>query len=84
MADNKRYINDRELSEQSGIPLPTLRIDRQKDRRIPFIRIGRSIYYDTATIFDVIAQKFGVGGRQPGVIVKTTKPIRRRVRAVQS
>lgn len=80
----KRYIRDVELSEASGIPLPTLRADRQRDRRIPFIKIGRSCWYDSLTVFDDIAEKFGVGGqRQPGVTVTTSKPIRKAGRIKQ-
>jgi hypothetical protein len=77
MTTSKRYIRDTELSQVSGIPLPTLRADRQRDRRIPYLKIGRSCYYDTASVFDVIAEKFGTGGeRKPGAkIPKTVRKV---------
>ncbi len=58
---DKRYIKDVELAGQSGIPLSTLRADRIRDRRIPFIKIGTSVFYDAATVFDAINQKFSIG-----------------------
>jgi hypothetical protein len=78
----KRYIRDVELADLSGIPLPTLRWDRQYKRQLPFIKIGRSVYYDTATIFEHIAEKFGNGGESK-LGLKVTASVRKR-RVMQS
>lgn len=48
----KKYINEKKVSEITGLALPTLRNDRSTTRRIPYIKIGRSVRYD---LQDVIA-----------------------------
>lgn len=65
----KRYITDAELASQSGLKVSFLRADRQRERRIPFVKIGRSVYYDTVTVFDVIRNRFGIGGDSPALSV---------------
>ena len=72
MNNGKRYLNDVELASQSGLKLSFLRADRQRDRKIGFIKIGRSVYYDSFTVFDQIKERFGIGGKRfsPGVSVK--------------
>ncbi len=42
----KRYIDEKKVSEITGIALPTLRNDRATKRRIPYLKIGRSVRYD--------------------------------------
>ena len=40
-------LKDQQLSEKYGIPLPTLRTWRsRRSDGPPFLRLGRSIYYD--------------------------------------
>jgi predicted DNA-binding transcriptional regulator AlpA len=48
----KKYIDERKVSEITGLALPTLRNDRSTQRRIPYIKIGRSVRY---SLDDVIA-----------------------------
>lgn len=42
----KKYIDEKKVSEITGIALPTLRNDRATKRRIPYLKIGRSVRYD--------------------------------------
>jgi hypothetical protein len=44
MAEMK-YINEKRVSEITGLALPTLRNDRSTQRRIPFVKIGRAVRY---------------------------------------
>lgn len=34
------------IAERFGIALSTLRADRIRERRIPFIKLGKSVFYD--------------------------------------
>jgi predicted DNA-binding transcriptional regulator AlpA len=43
--NEKKYINERKVSEITGLALPTLRNDRSTRRRIPYIKIGRAVRY---------------------------------------
>ncbi len=42
----KKYINEKKVSEITGWALATIRNDRANKRRIPFCKIGRSVRYD--------------------------------------
>lgn len=59
----KRYIKDTELSEELGIPVSTLRADRQNQRRIPFIKLGRSVLYDLDEATKAV-ERYMVGGER--------------------
>lgn len=48
----KQYLKEREVSQITGLALPTLRNDRSTARRIPYIKIGRAVRY---SLEDVIA-----------------------------
>lgn len=58
-----KLIRDRELAERLGIPLPTIRADRFGERRLPFIKLGRSVLYDFEECFEALKQ-YRVGGTQ--------------------
>jgi hypothetical protein len=62
-----KFIRDVELSRVLGIPLPTIRADRLNERRLPYIKLGRSVLYDPDECVHVL-QKFKVGGGQQDVI----------------
>ena len=42
----KQYITETEVSDITGIALSTLRNDRLYKRKIPYIKVGRSVRYD--------------------------------------
>jgi predicted DNA-binding transcriptional regulator AlpA len=48
----KQYITEEKVSDITGIALSTLRNDRLYKRKIPYIKVGRSVRYDND---DVIA-----------------------------
>lgn len=54
-------VKDTELSKLANIPVNTLRADRIGKRRIPFIKIGRAVYYDPEKVSQALA-KMAVGG----------------------
>ena len=45
MAIEKRYINEKEVSEITGVALQTLRNQRHWNRGFPYTKIGRSVRY---------------------------------------
>ena len=45
MQSNPRYINEKEVSNITGLALSTLRNDRATLRRIPYCKVGRSVRY---------------------------------------
>ena len=47
-----RYLNEKQVSELTGLALSTLRNDRATKRRLPYCKVGRSVRYDEA---DVVA-----------------------------
>lgn len=47
-----KYLNEREVSELTGLALPTLRNDRFLRRRLPYIKIGKAVRY---SMDDVVA-----------------------------
>jgi len=47
-----RYLNEKEVSEITGIALQTLRNNRMLNKGFPYVRVGRSIRY---SLEDVIA-----------------------------
>jgi hypothetical protein len=69
-----RFVTDIELSEELGISVHTLRADRQKKRRISFIKFGRSVRYDPNKARAEV-QAFSIGGAQPATI---PVPVKRR------
>jgi hypothetical protein len=42
----KKYIDEKRVSEITGLALATLRNDRSTQRRIPYIKFGRAVRYD--------------------------------------
>ncbi len=57
----KKLAKETEIFEEFGIPLSFLRADRIRDRKIPFIKVGRSVYYDRQKVTDALTA-MGVGG----------------------
>lgn len=47
-----KYLTEKQVSEMTGLALPTLRNDRFLGRRLPYIKIGKAVRYNEA---DVIA-----------------------------
>ena len=45
MQSNPRYINEKEVSNITGLALSTLRNDRATLRRRPYCKVGRSVRY---------------------------------------
>ncbi len=42
----KKYLNEHEVAEATGLSLSTLRNDRWKREKLPYIKIGKSVRYD--------------------------------------
>lgn len=57
-------VSESEAATALGLSVHTLRKDRQKGRRFPFLKIGRSVRYDLARLRDVLAT-LEVGGPAP-------------------
>ena len=45
MADQKVYLNEREISKLTGLSLSTLRNNRSQKRGFPYAKIGKSVRY---------------------------------------
>jgi predicted DNA-binding transcriptional regulator AlpA len=43
--ETARFLNEKQVSELTGLALSTLRNDRFMGRRLPYIKIGRSVRY---------------------------------------
>lgn len=54
MAIEKKYINEKELSELIGLALQTLRNDRHCGQGFPYRKIGRSVRYNLQEVIDYI------------------------------
>lgn len=50
MAENLKYIGEKEVSKITGRALPTLRNDRFNRRGIPYIKMGRSVRYSLSDV----------------------------------
>jgi hypothetical protein len=50
-----RLLRETELAEEFGFKVKTLRNDRSKNQRIPFIRIGSAIFYDPNAVEAALA-----------------------------
>jgi predicted DNA-binding transcriptional regulator AlpA len=63
MNENRRYINEKQVAELTGLALPTLRNDRSSKRRIPYIKVGRSVRYLEADVYAFMeAHRIEAGG----------------------
>jgi predicted DNA-binding transcriptional regulator AlpA len=47
-----KYLNEKQVSEMTGLALPTLRNDRSLGRGLPYIKLRKSVRYNES---DVIA-----------------------------
>lgn len=47
----KQFINEKVVSEITGLKLPTLRNHRFLCKGLPYVKIGRSIRYDPADVY---------------------------------
>jgi len=54
----KRYLNEHEVSQLTGIAVSTLRNDRHLRRRFPYLKIGkRSVRYITSDVVREMEKK---------------------------
>jgi len=51
-ATTKRYLNEKEVSQLTGIALPTLRNHRFSGTGINYCKIGRSVRYNQADVIE--------------------------------
>jgi predicted DNA-binding transcriptional regulator AlpA len=59
----KRYINEKQVAEITGLALPTLRNDRSLKRRLPYVKIGKSVRYSLQDVYDFMeSRKIGPVG----------------------
>ncbi len=59
----RKYIDEKQVAALTGLALSTLRNDRSTQRRIPYIKVGRSVRY---SLDDVIAfmERHKIQGQQ--------------------
>lgn len=62
MTAKKKLLRERELAALFGFSIHTLRQDRRNDRHIPFIRIGKAVWYDPIRV-ELALQELSVGGK---------------------
>jgi hypothetical protein len=57
-------VGEAEVAAHLGLSVHTLRKDRQRDRRIPFYKIGTAVRYDMSRVREALAS-MEQGGPQP-------------------
>lgn len=58
--DPKRLLTDREVQELRGLTPQFLKDDRRRGRNIPFVRLGRRVFYRLHDI-DRVAERLSCG-----------------------
>ena len=53
----KQYIKEEKVSEITGLKLPTLRNHRHLRKGIPYIKIGKSVRYDTEDVYNFMEKR---------------------------
>jgi len=62
----ERYLTEKQVSEFTGIPLPTLRNDRFYRRGFPYIKKGKSVRYSERDIVEFMeARRVPVSNPEP-------------------
>lgn len=61
-----KYLTEKQVSEMTGLALPTLRNDRFLGRRLPYIKIGKSVRYNEADVIDFMESHKIQTNRQGG------------------
>lgn len=59
--DAPKLINEYEMARWLGVSVFTLRNDRQRQRNIPFVRLGGRCLYDPQRVYEVL-RHYEVGG----------------------
>jgi phage terminase Nu1 subunit (DNA packaging protein) len=57
MSDTPKYVDERKVSEITGIALPTLRNSRFNRRGIPWIKCGRSVRYALSDVINYMESR---------------------------
>jgi len=57
MNDIPKYVDERRVSEITGIALPTLRNSRFKRRGIPWVKCGRSVRYALSDVVEYMESR---------------------------
>ncbi len=52
----KLALTEHEMAEALGLSVHTLRKDRQRQRRIPFFKLGSAVRYDVNRVRETLAQ----------------------------
>jgi len=55
--EQKRYINEKEVTIITGRATQTLRNDRSNRRGIPYVKLGRSIRYSIEDVLNFMESK---------------------------
>ena len=55
--ESNRYLSDREVSDMTGIAIPTLRNYRNQRKGIPYIKCGRSVRYSLQDVVDFMESR---------------------------
>jgi predicted DNA-binding transcriptional regulator AlpA len=45
-----KYLTEKQVSELTGLALPTLRNDRFLGRRLPYVKFGKAVRYNEADV----------------------------------
>lgn len=72
----KKFLKEGEVAERYGLNVRWLQADRQRDRRLPFVKIGRQVFYNADTIDAAINELFSIGG-ESNPSAKRPKTVRR-------
>ena len=52
MENKVKYLNEKEVSNLTGLALPTLRNHRSKGCGLPYVKIGRAVRYSFQDIIE--------------------------------
>ena len=52
-----KYLNEKQVSEMTGLALPTLRNDRFLGRRLPYIKIGKAVRYSETDVINFMESR---------------------------
>jgi hypothetical protein len=61
-----KYLNEKQVSEMTGLALPTLRNDRCLGRGLPYIKFRKSIRYNETDVIDFMESHKIQTNRQSG------------------
>jgi predicted DNA-binding transcriptional regulator AlpA len=61
---DERWLNEKQISELTGVAVGTLRNDRSKGTGLPYCKIGRSVRYSESAIQEILRSRMIVPARK--------------------